>query len=45
MAMTDGEIVERIIVKQIVATQEEADREVARLNEIETPGKRGPGRF
>jgi hypothetical protein len=43
--MTQGQITERITIKKIVATQEEADREVARLNGDDTHRGRGPGRF
>ena len=44
-SMTDHEIMERLTIKKVVATQDEADREVVRLNELETHGSRGPGRF
>jgi hypothetical protein len=44
-SMADQEIKERLTIKKVVATQEEADREVVRLNELETRGSRGPGRF
>jgi hypothetical protein len=44
-SMGEHEIVERLTIKKVVATQGEADREVLRLNELEAQGNREPGRF
>ena len=44
-SMTNREITELIVVKKVVATEREAEREVARLNEMEAHSRRGPGRF
>ncbi len=47
-SMTDVEIAERITIKKVVATENEAEAEVTRLNQLERDrpeNRRAPGRF